>query len=728
MTALRPTHFRLLAALIMALGASSHAQGQNRDLPQFIGIDVGLDGRYVAGTWSQVEIQVRCGRIPMTVIPQLATADGDGVRSTVSSPRPYALIPGQVTPVRLFVKPGRIDPTFIATLARIDDNSGDAVAEKSFDARMLADAMHPALAMTPTQALAVNVGGATTIAPAGSASASSLDESMIVARLDSADRLPTRWYGYDGVSAVIIATSQPQALRALSAASAQLTALEEWVRLGGTLLISVGQSAPEVLAPGAPLARFAPGDFSRMAPLRQLRELETYAGATEPVSIPISEPAEGRPAEARLDVPQLTGVRGRVDVREGEDLPLVIRTPYGLGEVIFVAVDLDRAPLARWNDRAKLVRRLLQLPDLSSADSDPNATYSGNQYNQMVIHLAHALDEFTGVKVAPFSLVALLIGVYVLLIGPIDYWIVKKLFKRMELTWVTFPLMVAAVSLGAYLLASWMKGDRLLVNQAQVVDVDLETGLVRGAEWINVFSPAVSRYDVTAVPAFPDGRPADDARKLISWMATPEIDYGGPEGSSLLNRGYSFAPKLDAMLRVPIQFWSTKAFSARWHVTEPGCADWLDIELSRTRQGALRGQLTNRLPITLDDCALIYGRDIYPLGELAPQAEAAVEPAQRRELRSHFETEAQQGDAAAAILPRMMFRAALSTAKKEPGQGPRQPIDMSDLLSLGRAILLVRVGQDELNLRLDDHPAPAEGSRRWTYYRFVIPIDSNDSD
>ena len=57
----------------------------------------------------------------------------------------------------------------------------------------------------------------------------------VVATLNSARDLPTRWYGYEGVTAVVISTSNPEIFRQLSETSARITALDQWVRMGGRL-------------------------------------------------------------------------------------------------------------------------------------------------------------------------------------------------------------------------------------------------------------------------------------------------------------------------------------------------------------------------------------------------------------------------------------------------------------------------------------------------------------
>lgn len=731
----------LALPLCWVLVAPPVSRAQDDNEPEFVGIRVGFDNRCVLGAWTPVELLVRGGKRPMTVVAQVRTEDGDGVMSTVVSPRPASLLPGQVTPIRLFVKPGRIDFEFEAALFRVDDDSEDRVARHTFDTRVFPDAMHPAAALQASQQLYVNIGPSVGLEGAVAEPGEALGRESIVVRIDQVEHLPTRWYGYEGVTAVLIPTSRPEVLRALTATSAQLAALDQWVRLGGTLLVSVGSAAPEILGPESPLARFAPGRFAGLAPLRQLRELESYAGATTPLSIPIATLPAGQQgaAEARLDVPQLADVRGLVEVREGDDLPLVIRRPYGLGEVIFIAVDLDRAPFARWNDRSRLVGKLLRLPPRGeAANANPNLGTAGPMHFDVSGQLSQALDSFVGVKIAPFAVVALLVACYILLIGPVDYLLVKRVFKRMELTWITFPLMVVAVSAGAYFVASWMKGDKLLVNEMQVVDVDLESRLVRGTQWINVFSPAVRRYDVTIAPRLPNGQTAVEPRRLVSWMGKSPIGYGlnQPSGQSLFGRGYDFTPDLEAMRGVPIQFWSTKPFFARWDVTEPQVASWFDFDLRRSGEEALDGRIVNRLPLAFDNAILLYKTSVYNLGKIegAGRSGAAVtiDAGARRDLQNQFRQDGQIGPwsrEVTQIMPNMMFQQALG-ALPELRIVNRQShfVDLSRLLQMGRAILLVSAADPAISLVLDGQPAPSDDSRRWTYYRFVIPIEATSEE
>ena len=170
--------------------------------------------------------------------------------------------------------------------------------------------------------------------------------------------------------------------------------------------------------------------------------------------------------------------------------------------------------------------------------------------------------------VISFGWVALFIVLYTLLIGPIEYLFLKKVLGRLELTWITFPVIVLSVSAAAYFTAYAIKGNDLKLNKVDVVDVDLAGGRVYGRTWLTVFSPRIDSYTIGVEPkeswavSRPDG---PTPQPLVDWMGG-----GRGGGSSFLSRGYSYHVDPDArvmcdgLVRVPIQVWSTKAFTANW--------------------------------------------------------------------------------------------------------------------------------------------------------------------
>src|SRR5262249_31200724 len=131
--------------------------------------------------------------------------------------------------------------------------------DREFDSSWTNDGYPPALGAN--QKLCLSVG--TWLELPGSKSDQSADMTRQAAweqaRGNDAIELPTRWYGYDGVDVLMIATSHPDAVRALRPDSAQFQALDEWVRQGGRLLLSVGSEAEGVLGAKDALAQLAPG-------------------------------------------------------------------------------------------------------------------------------------------------------------------------------------------------------------------------------------------------------------------------------------------------------------------------------------------------------------------------------------------------------------------------------------------------------------------------------------
>ena len=85
----------------------------------------------------------------------------------------------------------------------------------------------------------------------------------VVATVDSLARLPTRWEGYEGVDIVVISTSKPEVFETITPQNARIEALEQWIRMGGTLVLCAGSHAEEALHAGSPLAKFVPGRFEK---------------------------------------------------------------------------------------------------------------------------------------------------------------------------------------------------------------------------------------------------------------------------------------------------------------------------------------------------------------------------------------------------------------------------------------------------------------------------------
>src|SRR5262249_56139245 len=138
---------------------------------------------------------------------------------------------------------------------------------------------------------------------------------------------------------------------------------------------------------------------------------------------------------------------------------------------------VGRAEVDWW----KGFRRELGREPAADDSIQPNPRFQPNASgNDVATELQNNLEEFEDVQVISFGWVALFILVYILIVGPLDYLFLKKVVKRLELTWVTFPLVVVIVSAAAYLSASALKGNEQKINKLDLVDYDLRTKTVQG--------------------------------------------------------------------------------------------------------------------------------------------------------------------------------------------------------------------------------------------------------
>jgi hypothetical protein len=749
---MKPTALQrwILVLLATLLGPAAHAQEARP--PVIAGVKVGIGGRYKVGVWTPIEVVIRGGSSPVTGRVRTTVADSDGLNCSFEAAGPCTIPPGQDKSVGLYVRFGREASTIglellvdnVALAAKAIDSSRDAAQDQFADA------------LRPEQRLVVAVAKDPADFEKALPGSQGQSPQNVVAAVDSLARLPDRWEGYEGIDFVIISTSDASLFAKTSPYKAQIEALDQWVRLGGALVLCAGSNAAATLEAGAPLARFVPGRFDKTVMLGQATSAwETYARSNTRI------PAPKAGGNAELAIARLTGVQGKVEAHEA-DLPLVIRSPRGLGQIVFVAADLDRGPLREWSDRPLLLAALLGLPVNVQANdaTDTSASYG---YSDLAGQLRSALDQPRGVRLVPFFVVTLLAIVYILLIGPGDYFLLRRLGRGMHWTWITFPATVVIFSVGAYAAACWFKGEQLRVNQIDLVDFDGE-GAARGASWFSIFSPRGDSFDLSMLPHLPGGQAPREATVSLGWLGKAGGEFNGmyrrdaPGASPAWNKGYSIAPSLDAIQEVPIPVWGSKSFVQRWlgQAPNPGLKASLKDD-----QGRLSGAIVNQLGgnnangIQLSHCFLVYESWAYMLGTLQPGGEVEIGPGTRRiSLNTFMGGESLDSTPNSAeigertpydrgsrdmvyVLQRMLFYDAAG-GRKQTGlaNGYQSFTDLSGLLKTGRAILVGMPPEDGVCRGGDLLGGPvgkrdeAESRRSFgdsldrhaTIYRFVLPV------
>lgn len=751
--------------LLLSVFLSASALAQSSAETEFVGIRVGFANKYKVGLWTPVELTLRGGNTPQTGVVAVTVPDGDGLPSQVVTPpsKPIQVLPGQQVTVRTCVRFGRVSGELKAEF--IADR--EVAAAKTFKTEISADE-NSFLEAIEEQPLMVVVGNTNM----GLDDAVKLRDSTNdpnrpnqsrteIARITDVEQLPTEWCGYEGVEALLIATSDIDLFRKLTPDNARIKALDEWIRMGGRLVLCVGSQADVVLAENAPLAQFAPGPLETIVTREQTVAWEQFVGS----SLPVPQPKSGDKFTIRC--PKLKVAEG-IEAHE-EDLPLVVRTPRGLGQVMFVAADIDRPPFKDWTDRGLLLAKLLDFTISHSKEKQDEQYAGGYNYTDLSSQLRSSLDDFKGVTVIPFALVAMMIVGYILLIGPGDYFFLKKILRRMEWTWFTFPLIVILVGATAYWLAYYLKGNQLRVNQVDLVDVDVANQSIRGTTWLNIFSPRMESFDLTLEPASP-GKPAESksAKNTLgyfAWLGLPGSSLGGmnPHGgnASLFSQPYRLwsesalkPDKWSDVEGVPIQVWSTKSFTGRWQTD----ADLVPPANLSEEQQDLVGTITNPYDFPLTNCIIAHGNWVYLLKD--QDKDLPIEPGQTRHIGTELQRVGLQNyltgyhmvkednvanrvetnrvettpfemynrDSSYTLRTMMFYEKAGGRNFTHLANSYQSFVDLSSLLNTNRAILVAEALRDQnaekhgATLLRGKEPVTSSQDRHTVIYRFIFPV------
>jgi hypothetical protein len=462
-------------------------------------------------------------------------------------------------------------------------------------------------------------------------------ERAVAGLLTRVPDLPATWLGYDAADVVILATSDRTFMNAFIGDPARTGALAEWVRRGGRLVVLAGPLGADVVKSNPDLNALLPMDIHGL-PYKATQLLPLWSSGSGTAPQDLLTPGRNTEMELTKFVPREKPARAYHVLMEGPKVdgadgsPLVVQGPYGLGQVTLVALDLDKAPFSQWSGRGDFWKRLLHESGPRTVTNFNNPNYGGRVVRGMYVEtdtdqqaqgLYTQLENFEGVPVISFGWVALFILLYILVVGPLDYLFLKKVVKRLELTWITFPTVVLAVSAAAYFTAYYLKGSELRINKFDLVDIDLQTQRVYGRAWFSIFSPRIQKYTVGLQPAEgwagPNETTAPDA--TVSWFGIAK-----PGRQSLFRHSYDYAPLAEGLRGVPIQVWTTKGFQASWQAPLPKDPLLIasDVRHPIGKPDDLIGSVTSHLPAPLEDVVLIYRDKVARLDTLLPDQKKVV--------------------------------------------------------------------------------------------------------
>ncbi len=347
---------------------------------------------------------------------------------------------------------------------------------------------------------------------------------------------------------------------------AQLTALRGWIAGGGRLVIAGGTAGLGTLS----------GFPDDLLPYRPTATVDVAPAAMTGLI--------GRLPANATDLPALAGTlrTGRPLATSG-DRVVAAEMDYGSGGVVLLGFDPTTNWLAETRDVDGMWRRFL-----------PNRTAGGPVLSSDDSQIVNAVSQLASLALPPIGGLIAILGGYILLIGPINYLVLRRLDRR-ELAWVTMPALTVAFAVVAYVSGTALRGSDLIVNEVAVVRG--APGATEGSAqvYVGIYSPTRSTYQVEvhggallAAPTSGEFSGNGDATFLDLVQAEPAVVRDLAVGFSSLRTVRADAPASVPLVTANLTF----------------------------KDGVLSGAVTNGSAVTLEKVAIILGGSVAVVGDM----------------------------------------------------------------------------------------------------------------
>lgn len=245
----------------------------------------------------------------------------------------------------------------------------------------------------------------------------------------------------------------------------QVSMLESWVDNGGVLIIGTGPAAEHLYA-GFPV-KLKPFEFRGSAAIEDLSALAEYAmGSAKQAMKDNKNEQVIAPPDGSLQVMKMDTGDGEV-LLEQDSIPLLLMKRTGLGIVAAMAFNPGLEPIYGWDGQEAMWKRFLN----ELAASLNAATAAASTVTGYISSFESFARQVPVDKLPPFKTLFLILGIYVLFIGPVLYIILKKKDRR-GLSWILIPVASLIFVMIIYVAGFGTRYTTAVTNNVSIIHLD----------------------------------------------------------------------------------------------------------------------------------------------------------------------------------------------------------------------------------------------------------------
>ncbi len=349
----------------------------------------------------------------------------------------------------------------------------------------------------------------------------SQDMQPLVARIQS-PLFPDNPIVLAGLDTVYLSSEEAPKLKV-----SQVDALLNWLNAGGHLIVGVEEIVDITATPW--LRSVFPCDLKDIQSVAHHPELQTWLQSSSwetnvslvsgihplqmgrpqkkanpaqqlPANIaqPFADLAEDPAFEAASLEVAVGTIRDGTAVVSAGDMPLIVQAARGRGRVTALLFSPEREPFRSWKNLPTFWAKVTDIPGgwyISNAFGSQGGWSSDGIFGAMI--------DSRQVHKLPVGWLLILLIVYLVVIGPLDQFWLKRIGKPM-LTWITFPCYVVFFSLLIYFIGYKLRAGDAEWNELHLVDVLFsgDHAELKGQTYASIYSPANEKYALDSKQQF----------------------------------------------------------------------------------------------------------------------------------------------------------------------------------------------------------------------------------
>ncbi|MBU5254533.1 hypothetical protein KQI46_21890 [Lysinibacillus capsici] len=357
----------------------------------------------------------------------------------------------------------------------------------------------------------------------------------------------------------------------------QQEALLKWVQDGGTLLLG---AADQINATAGIFKEYLPLSLSQEMTAISAEALTKLSGGgifTQPISVYAATSSEG-------SLPVLTE----------NNAVLAAKKKVGSGEVIQTTFSLGDQPLASMDGYGALLAKVINIQSISQQGM---MRQGQSPLDQISYELRNINELFPSFEVS-VSYMLIVIILYILIIGPILYFVLKKADKR-EHAWWIIPSISVVLSIVLFIVGA---KDRIVQPQVQ------QSAFYKVNE-----DNSVNGYYVESILTNRSGDFVVNADQNTTAVALRNYNNFTGTMGPLHESSYVKENASGSTLTLrDLSYWSVQSFGGKTSAQNIGKMD-IDITLKNEQ---LSGTVKNNFPFALKDVTLISGVKEVKLGDI----------------------------------------------------------------------------------------------------------------